>query len=1199
MPKFQLLFLLTVAGLSACNNTKTSEGIDTGPGITLDNNDADGDGYIASEDCNDADGTIHPGAVEVCDGIDNDCDDVVDEDLGDTYYADADDDGYGDPSNSNTYCEQPSGYVPNSSDCDDADAEAYPGNAEVCDGVDNDCDDEADEGVSITAYVDADGDGFGDPNGATVLCELESGYVWDATDCDDTDADVYPGAVEEGDSDECMVDSDGDGFGDSAVPDDGFVAGTDCDDEDPYVYPGSVDEAESDECMLDYDGDGYGDASPGAGFDEGSDCDDDDAAVYPGAVEEAVADECMVDSDGDGFGDSEPAEGIDAGTDCDDEDPYVYPGAVDEAASDECMVDYDWDGFGDNAPGDGFDAGTDCDDEEEDVYPGSVGEAESDECMLDADGDGYGDIDPDDGYDAGSDCNDGDVDIHPGAVDEADSDECMLDLDGDGYGDDDPGGDYDEGTDCDDDEEAIYPGAVDEADSDECMVDADEDGYGDREPGDDYDAGTDCDDDDAASYPGSVEEGDDDECMVDADGDGFGDSAEPADGFVAGTDCDDEEEDVYPGAVEEAESDECMVDSDEDGYGDNDPDDGYDAGTDCDDDDDALNPDAEEVCDEIDNDCDELIDDEDDDTEYSSTDEVWYLDDDDDGFGDDDEQEEACEQPSGYVSDNTDCDDDDDDVNPDADEECDDIDNDCDDEVDEDDAVDAPTWYLDADDDGYGDADSSTVACDQPSSYEDNDEDCDDAEDEVNPSAEEICNDGHDNDCDGSPTPCSGELENAEHKLTAETAGAGLGKSVSTAGDIDGDGYDDIMIGAWKEDAYGDAAGAVYLLQGPPSRMPSTADSADIVFYEMTDYSWVGTSVSAGGDFLDTGENMVVIGAAQMKVDGDYLGAVFLSPSSTEDSVYVLSDEIMIVGEEDGSLFGTSVASGDISADGLADVLVGASAIDTYGGAAYVITGSASLASGYVEDEGVPLRSESGGDYVGYALDVVDDMDGDGYDEVLIGAFYEDEGAANAGAAYLVYGPITAELDLEDADSKLLGANKSDHLATAVRDGGDLNDDGVPDIVLSADGVDEGASNAGAVYVLFGPVTGTVSMDAADVVILGDSASDHIGDSLAAGADLDGDGVDDLAIGIPDYDGDANSMGGLALFLGPLTSDATTADAAAFWVGEAKSDAAAVSIGIAGDVDGDGKDDVLIGATGEDSAGSNGGAAYLVMGVDE
>ncbi|MDF1551505.1 MAG: MopE-related protein [Deferrisomatales bacterium] len=221
----------------------------------LEDMDDDGDGLTENEgDCDDADAAVHPGAAETCDGVDNDCDGAVDEDLASTFHLDADGDTHGDPTQAIDACTQPAGYVASATDCNDADAAIYPGAAEVCDGTDNDCDvdtldgvgetppsntiqagvcagtlqacsagswvddyagvtgyeiDEAtcdaldndcddllDEGLTATFFQDADGDGYGLSTVTTEACTVPAGFADLAGDCDDGDALVSPDAEE-------------------------------------------------------------------------------------------------------------------------------------------------------------------------------------------------------------------------------------------------------------------------------------------------------------------------------------------------------------------------------------------------------------------------------------------------------------------------------------------------------------------------------------------------------------------------------------------------------------------------------------------------------------------------------------------------------------------------------------------------------------------------------------------------------------------------------------------------------------------------------------------------------------------------------------------------------------------------------------------------------------------------------------------
>ena len=152
--------------------------------------DSDGDGFVSEEDCDDDDTSINPGAEEVCDGTDNDCDGQIDEEVQIVFYLDEDQDGFGDPEQTLLGCETPNGYVVDGVDCNDQLSTTHPGAIEYCDTEDNDCDGVIDEDAvdAVTWYADMDLDGFGDPNNTILACDLSDGFVTNDNDCDDMDA---------------------------------------------------------------------------------------------------------------------------------------------------------------------------------------------------------------------------------------------------------------------------------------------------------------------------------------------------------------------------------------------------------------------------------------------------------------------------------------------------------------------------------------------------------------------------------------------------------------------------------------------------------------------------------------------------------------------------------------------------------------------------------------------------------------------------------------------------------------------------------------------------------------------------------------------------------------------------------------------------------------------------------------------------
>ena len=525
--------------------------------------------YVGNaNDCDDRRQGVRPGATELCNGVDDDCDRLLDDadpgvDLtgASIWYFDGDTDGWG-GTNQTVACAAPPDFVARGGDCDEARGDVFPGAPSACDARDWDCDGltaEADPdhaALVIPLRRDDDRDGFGgQPGGSACPGLVPDGAVPDGgpPDCDDTSARVNPGADELPFS---GVDEDCDGT---------EICHRD-DDRDGFGGVGSVRSPD------------IGCASLGVSL-GADDCDDAAAGVYPGAAELPANDRdddcdglvlCAVDSDGDGVGGAAaaaetetcgvPGLSPDAG-DCDDADPFVRPNVVDLPGTgvDEdcdgvelCFLDADDDGWRVEAtapsadadcddPGEArsTDPGLDCDDAAANAYPGAT---EQWYDGIDGDCNGGSDHDADlDGVDRGADCDDNNPDVLPGATDawydgvDSDCDGASdFDADGDGYDSDAYGGE-----DCDDAAAAIAPGQPELADG----LDNDCDGHDETWDGD-ADALTDLeegelgtDPDDADSDDDGLQDGDEvtrgtDPLVVDSDGGSVGDGEE----VEAGTD---------------------------------------------------------------------------------------------------------------------------------------------------------------------------------------------------------------------------------------------------------------------------------------------------------------------------------------------------------------------------------------------------------------------------------------------------------------------------------------------------------------------------------------------------------------------------------------------------------------------------------------------------------------------------------------
>jgi hypothetical protein len=725
-------------------------------------------GYVLNKlDCDDSNKDVSPKAVEVCDGSDNDCDGVVNEsDALDakTWYKDADGDLFGDDKISVQSCKNVKGYVLYKGDCDDSDNDNYPGADEVCDDDDNDCDgkvDESDAKDTSFWYKDADNDSFGDLLHSVKSCTAPKGYVKNSADCDDKSKLIGPFAKEVCDN----VDNDCDGKVDES---DATDAKTLYKDGDNDLY-GNVDVS-------------IKSCNPVKGYvSDKTDCNDKDVNVHPGGVElcDNIDNNCngkvdeeaaknivdwYKDADDDGFGNPKisqksckPIPGfVTNKTDCDDTDNDNRPnakevcdgednncdGKIDESSAEDASVwyvDSDKDGYGNTAvsvkackaPPGTIDVPGDCDDAKASVNPkaaelcdnidnncnGKTDEGNASDAKLfyrDKDKDSFGNPDvfvkackQPDGYTSDKkDCNDNHPKVNPKVVETCDN----IDNNCDGKTDDDSSSDV----------TTWY-------------LDADKDSYGNPKLSKKackqivgYVINKDdCDDFNNKNNPKGVEVCD----GVDNDCDGQADEPDAADSKT------------------------LFVDKDGDGYGTSSEliksckqQNGFSmVAGDCDDSVKGVNPGATEMCDVVDNDCDGKTDESD-----AKDAKTLYLDLDKDGHGNSAASIKTCKSiVEGYSEKKGDCNDQNEKINPMSMEVCDNVDNDCDGKTDEPDAMDAKTWYLDADKDGYGNSAKLKKACKAPDGYVADHTDCDDTDNDNHPKAKEVCDDKEDNDCNG------------------------------------------------------------------------------------------------------------------------------------------------------------------------------------------------------------------------------------------------------------------------------------------------------------------------------------------------------------------------------------------------------------------------------------------------------------------
>lgn len=1170
------------------------------------------DGYVEDNtDCDDNDADINPTAVEICDSIDNDCDNliddsdsVVDASTQNTYYQDADSDTYGNASSTMLACDLPSGYVLDSTDCNDDNYELNPGATETVDAenVDENCD------GFIQCYYDGDGDGFG----TTAAFEVEviegedfagcltpgeadttQQFINVTGDCDDTDEYTFPGAAENEQGElgtGCLKDRDMDGFGDVTPASSLVTAGTDCNDSDGTINPDFVETVadgidsncdENELCYTDSDLDQYGSQLEVLSTDytcsesglstTSNDCDDADNLVYPGrsvneldVTGDGVVD-CTKDHDGDGYGDNDVAGSITPGTDCEDADANIHPGATEVCDT----IDNDCDDLVDDAD-DNIDQSTQIEyfaDADGDFYIPSTTSIFS--CDDDVVGyiiiaDALGEV--------GEDCNDSDSTVNPGASEVAANGQ---DDDCDGY--------------------------------EACYLDADYDGYGST-------------------------------TLTYIDVSSTSTLCQDQGTSTTSTDCADLDADTFPGAAANDSTTDCMLDADYDGYGDSNPSDtNITAGSDCNDGDSAIRPNALEIAaDDIDQNCDQFED--------------CYLDADEDGYGAEDgtiisSSNLFCtgENQSTNI---TDCNDLDNSIHPEAQEQCNEIDDDCDTFVDEeeDNPTGGITFYIDSDEDGYGSSkdtdddgvadyafsfcptttgtntgdgdvveivdDTTTIFVVVPDGYSINGNDCNDLDPQVNPGFEsELC-DGVDNDCDGvidgeicSATPISSNALMITGTQESQQAGYDI-----AIGDVNGDAIDDLILTS-------------------PYFTSGVASCSDSTFVSQSDCESNGQcsdSTSTTQEDCNTANETWTFHVWS----ADVHGAVYIFHGPISGDADISQADVSITGtaaDLSGSQLGlgTKVVAADINGDDQDDLIIASPSNNI--GKLYVIynTPGSEFSSGSIADladatiEGATLVDEQNNiesvATVGCDLHSPGDINNDGFEDVMIGICLGNADYS-AGFSLLVYGGSTSTgTDLSgsytftDTGSGLdatvsnnqavtsglfVGETTADAFGSVVAGAGDVNADGLMDMLM---GAPQTGTSRGTVYFIQGDETPFTDVNTINSNLIpnashtGANQEDELSTSIGAAGDVNGDGYEDFYVGAHKSD---TERGYVSFFAGTSVSLTNPMTEIATISGESSFDHFGISVVNIGDYNSDGFSDVLVSAEQE----ANHGAAYLFYG---
>ncbi|WP_439558683.1 integrin alpha, partial [Dyadobacter sp.] len=409
--------------------------------------------------------------------------------------------------------------------------------------------------------------------------------------------------------------------------------------------------------------------------------------------------------------------------------------------------------------------------------------------------------------------------------------------------------------------------------------------------------------------------------------------------------------------------------------------------------------------------------------------------------------------------------------------------------------------------------------------------------------------------------------------LQGNQAGARFGCSVSTAGDVNKDGYSDIMVGALFYDKGETNEGAVFVYHGSAAGIST---NASLVLEGNQAEANFGNAMGLAGDVNGDGYSDVVIGVHAYDSGQVNEGVAFVYHGSAQG--LNANNPVKIEGNQAESAFGfTAAGAGDVNGDGYSDIMVGARLFDkgeVDEGAVFIYHGSALGVNSNVP--AVILESNQVSAFLGNAIGTAGDVNGDGYSDIIITANMYDKGQTNEGAAFIHHGSAQG---ISPAAALTLEMNQAEaQFGSSAGSAGDVNGDGYADVIIGAKYYDNGHLNEGAAFVFQGAKTGISSILSS--TLESNKTGAQFGCSVASAGDVNGDGYSDVIVGAIAYDNGHDDEGAVFVWKGGVNFAESIQEALTLKISKR------ISVSGAGDVNGDGFNDVMVGVPNYDPHGA-------------